>query len=308
MPELSLVVCIHRQRELLQRLLHHAEGCFDELVVVHDGPDDSGVRSLVEDRYGGRFFERPRRFQQEPHWAFAWGQTRHDWILRWDADEFPDPALQEWLRAFRTQADPPEDVSGFTFIHPLWDGSRARTSRWPRRIALIDRRRVRHIGMADQAPIPDGRLVELDLVLHHQPPNATYGVRYTIANTKVRRWHEEIARSLLGKPTDLPCWRWDKPEWPDKWEQIRRRPLLTALARLVLSPLWNAREMIAYREPLRPSCLTTFPLQHWMTCLAYMRMRRENKGAIAATAAAPAQPAAKPTEPIPHAAPARDSK
>lgn len=308
MPELSLVVCIYRQRELLQRMLRHAEGCFDELVVVHDGPDDSDVRSLVESHPGSRFFERPRRFQQEPHWPFAWGKARHNWILRWDADEFPGPALREWLQAFRRQADPPEDVSGFTCIWPLWDGHRARTSRWPRRIALIDRRRVRHIGLADQAPIPDGRFIELDLVLHHEPPNAAFGVCYTIANAKVRRWHSEIAHSLLDKPTDLPCWRWDKPEWPSKWEQIRRRPLLTALTRLVLSPLWNAREMIGYREPLRLSCLITFPLQHWMTCFAYMRARRERQGEIATKTAAPGEPAAKPTQPVRHAAPADEGE
>jgi len=138
---------------------------------------------------------------------------------------------------------------------------------------LIHRQRVRYFGMADQAPIADGRFEPLDLVLHHQPERKSYGIRYTVARPKVRRWHAEIARSLLGKPTDLPCWRWTDPAWPWKWEEIRRRPLLTGVKRLFLSPIGNAREMLQHGELPRPSLLTTFPLQHLMTCLAYYRIR-----------------------------------
>ena len=40
MPKISLVVCLYKERDLLERLLQHAEGCYDELVVVHDGPEE----------------------------------------------------------------------------------------------------------------------------------------------------------------------------------------------------------------------------------------------------------------------------
>lgn len=273
MPRLSLAVCLHKERDLLERMLERSAGCYDDLVVVHDGPDEADIRTLVEERHG-RFFERPRCFQQEPHWPFAWGQARHDWVLRWDADEFPSDELRAWLVDFRAQAEPPADVSGFTCILPLWDGRRARTKRWPRRIALLHRQRVRYFGMADQAPIPDGRLVPLELTLHHQPKLKSYGVRYTVARSKVRRWQDEIARALLGKPTDLPCWRWDDPNWPSKWAQIRRRPLWTGIHRFVMSPIWNAREALECGEWPQPSFLTFFPLQHWLTCMSFIRMRR----------------------------------
>lgn len=273
MPQLSLVVCLYQERDLLERLLDHAEGCYDDLVVVHDGPDETDVRSLVEAR-GGRFFERPRHFQQEPHWPFAWKQARHDWVLRWDADEFPSEDMKAWLKAFRAQDEPPPDVSGFTGIWPFWDGRRARTKTWPRRVWLIHRRRVRYFGLVHQGPIPDGLLVATDLVLHHQPKQPNYGIRYTLARPKVLRWQEEIACALLGKPTDLSCWRWDSPEWPEHWEQIRRHPLRTGVIRLFLSPIRNGLDMIRCGEFPRPSCLTFFPLQHWMTCMSYIKMRR----------------------------------
>src|SRR5437016_6180409 len=105
MPSLSLVVCLHQQRDYLQRLLHHCAGLYDDLVVVHDGPDSSGIQAIVE-ASGGHYFERSRAFQQEPHWPFAWQQAAYDWILRLDADEFPSEPLKLWLRKFRAGPEP----------------------------------------------------------------------------------------------------------------------------------------------------------------------------------------------------------
>lgn len=274
MPKISLVVCLYQERDLLQRLLECAEGCYDDFVAVHDGLDETDVRSLVE-QYGGRFFERPRAFHQEPHWPFAWEQARHDWILRWDADEFPSVELIQWLKAFRHQPEPPQEISGYTCVLPHWDGKRARTKKWPRRVVFLNRQRVRYFGIAHQAPIADGKFEPLNFILHHQPKRKAYGIRYTLGRKKVRRWQEETARALLGKPTDLPCWRWTSNEWPKKWEQIRRRPILTGLYRLAFSPIWNAREMIQHGEFPRLSFLTFFPLQHWLTCWSYHRARKK---------------------------------
>src|SRR5215469_16786955 len=39
MPSISLVVCLHRERDLIERLLRESVGLFDDLVVVHDGPE-----------------------------------------------------------------------------------------------------------------------------------------------------------------------------------------------------------------------------------------------------------------------------
>src|SRR4051812_32393021 len=130
MPNLSLVVCVHLQRDLLERLIREAQGSYDDLVVVHDGPDTANLRAIVEPA-GGRFFERPREHQQEPHWPFAWGQAKHDWILRLDADEFPDTEMKQWLREFRRAPEPSAAISGYSCVWPLWDGKRPITKKWP---------------------------------------------------------------------------------------------------------------------------------------------------------------------------------
>ena len=121
MPKISLCVCLYRERDFLERLLKHSCGIYDDLVVIHDGPDTDGIREIVE-AAGGRFFEEAREFQQEPHWPKAWEKAAHDWILRLDADEFPSEELTKWLYAFREKNESPENLSGFTCIWPLWDG------------------------------------------------------------------------------------------------------------------------------------------------------------------------------------------
>src|SRR5581483_790413 len=164
MPAISLVVCLRKERDFLARLLRHAEGCYDDLVVVHDGPEfEVGVPPPVAAppaemamdyaeipagspippfyraptlppkpgsthelvlQHGGRYFEGPRCYQQEPHWPFAWSQAEHDWILRLDADEYPSTGLKEWLCKFRATEELLENVSGYLGIWPLWNGSR----------------------------------------------------------------------------------------------------------------------------------------------------------------------------------------
>src|SRR4051812_6413853 len=100
MPPVSLVCCVYKERDLLIRLLEQSEGCYDELIIVHDGPDTANVRSVAQ-RFGAKFFERPRLGSLESQSPFAWQQASHDWIFRPDADEFPSIELKHWIQNFR---------------------------------------------------------------------------------------------------------------------------------------------------------------------------------------------------------------
>jgi len=276
MPVVSLVVCVYNERDLLERLLQKAEGCQDELVVVHDGPDTNDVRSVVEAR-GGRFIENERRGSLEGQSPFAWAQARHDWILRLDADEFPSEKMKEWLARFRTAPDPEPEISGFTCIWPLWNGQKAISQKcWGGRLFLFDRRRVRFFGLVEQGLIPDGRFEPLDMVLHHQPNRKSYGFHNVLVRKQAYRWRALIAQSLLGKPTDLPCWRWESESWPLGWEQIRQHPLQTALQRLVMFTFrglrnqWRTEKRFFFEEALNG------PLHHALICLEFWRQRRQH--------------------------------
>ena len=274
MPAVSMVVCLCRERDFLSRLITRAEGCYDDLVVVHDGPDIDNIRSLVETR-GGRFFERPRKFSGDGHYIFGWQQARCDWIFRPDADEYPGPSLTTWLRDFRLSPEPNPDVSGYELIIPLWSGSSQATTSWPWRPTLIHRKRIRYIDVCEQWLIPDGRWARVPEVLFHEPQNRNFGASYLLSLTKRKRWLYATVLGLMRPPTAWDCWRWYEPEWPKKWEVLRRHPLLAGLTRLFTSFWGNGRDMIQSGEPFKPLLLTHYPLHHWITCMAFRAVKKE---------------------------------
>ena len=282
MPALSLVVCLHNEREFLQRLLLQSAGCHDDLVVVHDGPDVADVRSVVE-AAGGRFFEQQREYQQEPHWPFAWQQAAHDWILRLDADEYPTDKMKAWLGRFRTAPEPKTSISGFTCIWPLWNGQRAVSKKWPAgRIFLFHRQRVRFFGMNEQVPIPDDKYEPSGLSLCHQPKRKSYGLRNLLMRKQAYLWRTQLARSLQGRPIDLPCWRWNLDSWPGEWEAIRQRPLGTAFRRLTRGTLRTLRDQWRSEGRLFPMAALSGPIHHALICFEYWRLHGRQRRAMGA--------------------------
>jgi hypothetical protein len=217
----------------------------------------------------GVFFERPPA-TQEPHWPFAWGQAKHDWILRFDTDEFPGEEMKVWLKEFRGASEPPEEISGYTCIWPLWNGQRAVPKKWPAgRNSLFLKQRVRFFGMNEQTPIPDGRYEPLDFVLHHQPKRKSYGMRNILFREQAKRGMKFIAHCPLGKPTDLNCWRRDSETWPEHWEQIRQRPLYTGCKRLLIGTLRGLHAQWRAEQKFFPIAAISGPLHD---CLVLPRI------------------------------------
>jgi hypothetical protein len=275
MPSVSLVVCIYQQRELLRRLLSNARGYYDDLVVVHDGPDKQNVAELVRE-FDGRFFEHPKIGSLEGQSPFAWKQAAHDWILRLDADELPSDEMKKWLQAFRGEPDPPNETSGFTCYWPLWNGERAISNKWPGgRIFLFNRQRVRFFGLIEQVPIPDGKYLPLSIVLHHQPNRKSYGFKNVLFRKQAHQWREIIARSLLGRPTDLPCWRWESESWPASWELIRQHPIISTLSRLPVDIFRTLRDQWRRERRLFPVAAISGPLHHLLIGFELWRLQRK---------------------------------
>src|SRR2546421_4318387 len=155
MPKITMIVCTFGDRVPLSRLLEHSRECYDELIVVHDGPDFEDVGGLVT-QYRGRFIERPRAFSQEPHVPFAIGEATHDWILRFDSDEYPSSELRDWLADFRNATDVDPTIAGYRWICPAWNGHKATTRYWPNKsVRLFNRNKISMIGLCENGPLPD---------------------------------------------------------------------------------------------------------------------------------------------------------
>jgi len=315
MPAVSLVVCLRKERDLLERLLRHCDGCYDDLVVVHDGdefepdagsdrlggsrvpsidfsslPTDqvpevyreqtqsdsvAGTAELVR-RHGGRFFAGPREQQQEPHWPFLWHMARHDWILRLDADEFPSPDLRSWLQEIRQGGPEILIAPGYACIWPLWDGCRAKTSSWPNgRLFLFNKTQVSYFGMVEHLPEASAPYERLPLLLQHQPRRKSYGMRNIVFRPQAYRWRERIATSLAATPLALARWNYASQEWPEGWERLRRRPLYEAARRAVKFPLQQWKEMIAAGERPILSACINPGLHHFLLAIEVWKAMRK---------------------------------
>jgi len=365
MPKITLVVCLHKERDLLERLLKHSEGCYDELVVVHDGPEnaecehvpagagreacckqpegrdelerarqmpnpESGIKASVcytsnwkspeelslrepnappielaidysnlppdspiptgyrlatghpvpgsvhelVQQYGGRFFEGPRCFQQEPHWPFAWWVASHDWILRLDADEFPTLELKEWLMDFKQNYKIPYAQCEFLAVWPLWNGVMASTKYWPTgRLFLMDRQQNTFFGMVEQTPTPLGEVQSCDKTLAHQPSRKSYGFRNIVLRRQAYIWRSVIAGSLIKSPLLLPRWKCQHSLWPAPWSGKIQSPLAQAIWSLFCLPLFQAREMIRKEGRIDISACLNPGLHHFLLGLAIFKAK-----------------------------------
>ncbi len=274
MPPLSLVVCVHGERDLLQRLIEKSSGLYDDLVVVHDGPDIANVRQIVETS-GGRFFEHPRIGSVKGQSPFAWKQAAHDWILRLDADEIPSDEMKTWLQQFRKHEEPVAEISGFTCVWPVWNGTRMITRRWPAgRIFLFNRHRVRFFGLVEQSPVPDGRYESLPMILEHRPNRRSHSLRNVLLRRQAYAWRRLIVRGLNGKPTDLPCWRWESPEWPKTWEEVRGHPFRTAVRRLTIWTLRTLRDQWRSEGRILLGPAVAGPVHHALICVGFWWQQR----------------------------------
>lgn len=317
---------------MLQRLLAHAKGCYDDLVVVHDGPESpspnkaltaqkgdcwtpealslhapavpppemardyaqldpnsslsrgyrlkrgralaGSIHALI-DSYGGRFFEGPRCFQQEPHWPFAWRMARHDWILRLDADEFPSPELADWLRGFRKNNIRFPKATAFTCFWPLWDGRKSCTEKWPDgRLFLFKKSRARFWGVAEQVPLPDLRPVPVHSKLIHAPQRKSFGVRNILFRKQAYAWRKVLADSVTGSPSRVPRWRTGKRGWPEPWKTKIHHPFWRAWVCLLWFPICQAKDLWKNEGKINLSACLNPGLHHFLIQLAIARRSR----------------------------------
>ena len=277
MPQVSLIICAHGDRQPLSRLLHYTRECYDELLVIHDGPDFEDVRSLVSE-HGGKFIERPRVFSQEPHCPFAFGEASYDWILRFDTDEYPSDELRDWIVEFRSKTDVNPKIAGYQWICPAWNGRKRISMNWPFKfLRLFDRRKVSMVGLCEHGPAADAGYLSPTLPLRfwHEPASPSHGLRNIFGKERTRQARKNLVRALLGSPLAHPRWRYEDEKWPLGWQEVKDHPIRTGLWRLFMWPPRQAVAMLLAGDLPRPSVFCHAGIFQATVCYEFWREKRE---------------------------------
>lgn len=279
MPKITLIVCTFGDREPLSRLLQKSRDCYDDLLIIHDGPDFENIGDLVLP-YGGRFIERPRAFSQEPHIPFAIGEANHDWILRFDSDEYPSNELKEWLRNFRNESKIEPDIAGYQWICPAWNGQKRISRNWPNKsVRLFNRNRVSVVGVCENGarPDPNCNCPKVPLRFCHEPKMRSHGFRNIFKKERNRQVRTNIAQALLGTPLDHPRWRYESDIWPAGWQDVKDHPILTGLWRLLVWPPRQALAMALVGDLPRPSVFCHAGVFHAAVCFEFWSQHRKSR-------------------------------
>jgi glycosyltransferase involved in cell wall biosynthesis len=240
----SARIIARNEEAVIGRCLGSLRGAVDEIVLVHDGPCDDRTLEIAE-QAGARVFVRDAVGHSEAQSVFAYEQARGEWLLRIDADEF----LSDDLRRAVPDLIQRDDVDGYEFMWPIWNGQRYVTKNGPFRLALFRRRATSLLGMIHSVERVEGRVERLPLLLEHRPRYDNFTVRSV--RTKWRRWARIHAGELLTPLDELPRFNWDGPaRWP-WWRGVLNRlsPILLVPYTLASFALFVAKDWDAL--PLR---------------------------------------------------------
>jgi glycosyltransferase involved in cell wall biosynthesis len=244
-PKISACVVARNEERLIGRCLGSFADLVDEIVFVHDGECQDRTLEIAEE-YGCRIFVRPLRGHADASKVFAFSQTRYEWILGVDADEFLSPGLRAHLHELVRDSD----VNGYRFLWPFWDGHRYVSSpekSW-RKLQLYRREALHAVGNLHLTIDVDEPVVDVDYHLEHRPEYNNWTLRTTL--TKWRGWARVGAREHLSDYSELPTFNWDGPtQWPPRRRLLNR---LSPLLFIPYGPAVFALELYAHRHELTP--------------------------------------------------------
>ena len=233
------------EERLIGRCLASFADLVDEIVFVHDGECTDRTLEIAE-KYGCRIFVRPFRGHADASKVFAFSQTRCEWILGVDADEFLSPGLRAHLHELVSNPD----VNGYRLLWPFWDGHRYVSSpekSW-HKLQLYRRDALHAVGNLHLTIHVDVPVVDVDYHLEHRPDYNNWTLRTNL--TKWRAWARVSAREYLSDYSEFPTFNWHGPtEWPPRRQLLNR---LSPLLFLLYAPAIFVLDLYRHRDELTP--------------------------------------------------------
>ena len=94
MEKISACLVVFNEEKLIERCLESLKGAVDEIIIIHDGDCQDNTLKIAA-TYGAKIYEKPHIGFAEEYRPFAYEQTKNNWILQIDADEFLSDGLKK---------------------------------------------------------------------------------------------------------------------------------------------------------------------------------------------------------------------
>lgn len=204
---ISVIVVIYHEESVLDQCLRSCADIVDEIIVVHDGPCQD--RSLqIARQYTDIAYEGPRVGEAEPHRIKALEQSRNDWVIFLDGDEYLSDILQEHLPDLISQ----QEYQGYDLTWPTLYRGKYYQAYWKR--ALANKKYFYFIGVPHQYFKPiDGsiKVKKLEYGLEHKPKYDNLTLKTFIH--KWYPWTKIHARYFLQDFNNLPKYNCPLTDW-----------------------------------------------------------------------------------------------
>jgi len=220
--KISGVLVIHNEEKVLERALKSIAGVVDEILVVHDGPCSDESINLCT-KYKCKIYIRKFEGNAEPHRVWVYGQTKYNWILQIDADEYVSAELQRNLLKLAQD----DSVACYEFIWPIWNGCKYVTSEWPYKKFLFKKDKITFSPIPHSEIQVAGVTKRLNYRVEHKPNYNNFSIDAFFK--KHRKWTKVHAAYLLKNPKEIVGFPESIPVQLPKYYFIKKHPYLFAL-------------------------------------------------------------------------------
>jgi len=216
---ISVTLVIYNEERLLERCLLSVVDLVDEILIVHDGPCSDNSLTIAR-KYTNKIFTREHFGHSEAHRIFTYENTKNNWILQLDADEYLSDQLRENLAKLIE-----EDVDIYEFPWPVQHKGKHYYSKYKR--SLFKKNKVYFIQVIHEyiRPLDNGANIKrIAFPIFNDPEYEN--VSWAIFRSKWMKWAKINARELSTSFAKIPKWNCVEREWDFKNKIRLRYPLL----------------------------------------------------------------------------------
>ena len=208
---------VRNEEKNIERCLDSLQGVVDEIVLVHDGNCGDATLDIAK-KHGARVFIKNHVGMMEAHLIFAIRQTKGDWVIRIDADEFLSSELRKDIRSLVVKAEK-ENISAYSFRWIDFDILGNDFISGPERKAVLFKKcDLYWFSLPHFAWQSRGKLVEEAYVLGHVISQKTW-FKWLKGRKK---WAKIQAKYLLKDFGDLDNFQAKREDWLKVYSFSRR--------------------------------------------------------------------------------------